>query len=398
MLKLEAGVIFKPANSKKKCSWTQREFGLCVIFRVSNEKDGFNPRNYFGARQTYSKENRLPINNYISHVFSINVSWYITLFHSVLNGGTVSKLDFRAYNAYTERQKKLFGELSSSAVNTNDTISLGKVADQIRRHRQRDQTIAHVSILAGNRNINACQDTLNLVIRLILMVELGSSEKTSGFMYPAGSRPLPLWDKNSLDSLTEKVFPISLQQSCSGMTMTPEFSAWSLENVAEIKIEFTDNLADHLRLTNNNNQLYIFHHVAFLEAQRHSINSQAPVLPQGLAEETLRTLAILFPQSDHWAALRSNRKKQVWLERLCTHSSRVIDPQLAWCGTPSGESRYLSNFCFWRDRLLILKEDFDHSTPDSFSQWRYDRRNGMQWHNFWVAMVVLGLTAVFGLI
>jgi hypothetical protein len=186
-----------------------------------------------------------------------------------LNGGTVSRLDFRAYNAYTERRKRLFGELSSSAVNTNDTISLGKVADQIRRHRQRDQTIAHVSILAGNRNINACQDTLNLVIRLILMVELGSLEKPSGFMHPAGSRPLPLWDKNSLDSLTEKVFPISLQQSCSGITMTPEFSAWSLENVAEIKIEFTDNLADHLRLTNNNNQLYIFHHVAFLEAQRH---------------------------------------------------------------------------------------------------------------------------------
>ncbi|ENH71788.1 hypothetical protein FOC1_g10004035 [Fusarium oxysporum f. sp. cubense race 1] len=316
----------------------------------------------------------------------------------LLNGDTVSKLDFRAYNAYTERQQKLFSELSSSAVNPYDTISLEKVADQLWRHKERDQAIAHICALSGNNSINACQDALNLVTRLVLMIEVGSLEKASGFMHQTGPRPLPLWDENSLDSLTERLFPISCQHGCSGMTMTPDLSAWSLENVAGIRIEFTDNLADHLRLTNNNTQLYIFHHVAFLEAQRHINDSQAPALPRGLAEETLRTLAILFPQSDHWAALRSNRKNQVWLERLCTHSSRVIDPQLAWCGTPSGESRYLSNFCFWRDRLLILKEEFDHSTPDSFSQWWYDRRNGVQWHNFWVAMVVLGLTAVFGLI
>lgn len=331
----------------------------------------------------------------------------------LVNGDIVSKLDLQAYDAYVERQQKLFSELSSSVIYPHDTLSLGKVADQIRRHRQRDQAISSICTLSGSSNDDACQDTLNLVTRLMLMIEVGSLEKASGFMHQTGPRPLPLWDENSLDTLTDKVFPISCHQSCGGVTMTPEFSAWSLENVAGITIEFTDNLADHLRLTNNNSQVYIFHHVAFLEAQRHrsvsclyrralhltfkSINTQA-TLPQGLAEETLRTLAILFPQSDHWAALRSNRKKQVWLKRLCTHSSRVIDPQLAWCGTPSGESRYLSNFCFWRDRLLILKEEFDHSTPDSFSQWWYDRRNGVQWHNFWVAIVVLGLTAVFGLI
>ncbi|SCO22669.1 uncharacterized protein FFE2_15406 [Fusarium fujikuroi] len=315
----------------------------------------------------------------------------------LLNGDIVPKLDLQAYDAYVERQQKLFSELSSSAIYPHDTLSLGNVADQVRRHRQRDQAISFICTLSGNSDDDACQDTLNLVARLMLMIEVGSLEKVSGFMHRTGPRPLPLWDENSLDTLTDKVFPISPHQSCGGMTMTPEFSAWSLENVAGIKIEFTDNLADHLRLTNNNSQVYIFPHVAFLETQRHSINTQA-ILPQGLAEETLRTLAILFPQSDHWAALRSNRKKQVWLDRLCTHSSRVIDPQLAWCGTPSGESRYLSNFCFWRDRLVILKEEFDHSTPDSFSQWWYDRRNGVQWHNFWVAIVVLGLTAVFGLI
>lgn len=62
------------------------------------------------------------------------------------------------------------------------------------------------------------------------------------------------------------------------------------------------------------------------------------------------------------------------------------------------DDRQLSNFRFWRDRLAIIKEVYDESTPDSFSQWWHDRRNGVQWHNFWVAMVVLGLTAFFGFI
>jgi hypothetical protein len=195
----------------------------------------------------------------------------------LLNGDKVSKLDFRAYDAYVERQQKLFSELSSSAIYPHDTSSLGKVAAQIRRHKQRGQAISYICTLSGNSGLNACQDVVNLVSRLILMIEVGSLEKASGFMHQTGPRPLPIWDEDSLDSLTGKVFPIPSQQTYSGMTMTPDLSAWSLENVAGIKIEFTDNLADHLRLTNNNSQVYIFHHVAFLESQRHrSVSCKHP--------------------------------------------------------------------------------------------------------------------------
>jgi hypothetical protein len=31
------------------------------------------------------------------------------------------------------------------------------------------------------------------------------------------------------------------------------------------------------------------------------------------------------------------------------------------------------------------------------SQWWYDRRNGVQWWTFWIALLVLGLTILFGL-
>jgi hypothetical protein len=191
----------------------------------------------------------------------------------LLNGEQVSKLDFGAYNAYVKAQQRLFSELSSSAIDPYDTASLGKVANHIRQHKQRNQAISYISTLSGNTDSIASQATLNIVARLILMIEVGCIEKPSGFMHQTGPRPLPLWDGNSLESLTKKAFPISYQQVCNNMTMTPDFNAWGLENVAGIKIEFTDNLADHLRLTNNNTQLYIFHHVAFLESQRYRLVS-----------------------------------------------------------------------------------------------------------------------------
>ncbi|RSL55959.1 hypothetical protein CEP53_006943 [Fusarium sp. AF-6] len=316
----------------------------------------------------------------------------------LLNGDQVSLLDFRAYDEYVQRQQKIFNDMSSSAVSPYDEESLGKVADEIRQHKQRGRAILYISTLAGNGDSIASEATLSLVVRLILMVEIGSLEKSFGFMYHTAQCPLPQWTENDLTSLSRRLFPFSPQIDCSGVSIPPTFDAWSLENVAGIKIEFTDNLADHLRLANNDTQLYVFHHVAYLEHQRHISNSQNAVLPDGLAEESLRTLAILFPQSDHWSSLRSTRRRRVWLERLRTNSSRTIDSRLTCCGTPNMDDRQLGNFRFWRERLVIIKDVYDESTPNSFSQWWYDRRNGVQWHNFWVAIVILGLTAFFGLI
>ncbi|RMJ07484.1 hypothetical protein BHE90_011632 [Fusarium euwallaceae] len=316
----------------------------------------------------------------------------------LLNGDQVSLLDFTAYDEYVRRQQKLFKDMSSSAVSPYDEESLGKVADAIRHHKQRDRAVSCISTLADNGDSIASEATLSLVVRLILMVEIGSLEKSFGFMYNTAPCPLPQWTENDLASLARRLFPSSPQIDCSRVSIPATLDAWGLENIAGIKIEFTDNLADHLRLAKDNTQLYVFHHVAYLEHQRHISNPQNAVLPEGLAEESLRTLAILFPQSDHWISLRSTRKKRVWLGRLRANSSRTIDSRLTCCGTPKRYDRQLSNFHFWRERLVIIKEVFDESTPNSFSQWWYDRRNGVQWHNFWVAIVVLGLTAFFGLI
>ena len=67
-------------------------------------------------------------------------------------------------------------------------------------------------------------------------------------------------------------------------------------------------------------------------------------------------------------------------------------------GNLDAESRQMENFGYWHDRLVILKEVYDEARPSTLSQWWYDRRNGVQWYTFWVALLVLILTIMFGLI
>lgn len=75
-----------------------------------------------------------------------------------------------------------------------------------------------------------------------------------------------------------------------------------------------------------------------------------------------------------------------------------LDLDAAKCGLLRPEDRHIDAFEFWRDRLVILKHVFDEAEPNSWSQWWYDRRKGVQRYPFLVAAVALALTVVFGLI
>jgi len=62
------------------------------------------------------------------------------------------------------------------------------------------------------------------------------------------------------------------------------------------------------------------------------------------------------------------------------------------------DERQIESFSYWRDRLVVLKQVYDESRPNTIAQWWHDRRNGVQWYTFWVAMLVLFLTVFFGLV
>jgi hypothetical protein len=75
-----------------------------------------------------------------------------------------------------------------------------------------------------------------------------------------------------------------------------------------------------------------------------------------------------------------------------------IDAQLIKCGRLTPDDRQIQRFVYWHERLGILKEIFDDTKPRTISQFWYDRRNGVQWYTFWVAVLVLILTVFFGVI
>ena len=128
--------------------------------------------------------------------------------------------------------------------------------------------------------------------------------------------------------------------------------------------------------------------------------SQDSIFPDGLVDETLRTLALLFPQAQFSNQNRSRDARRKWLRGIRTenYENTILDPRLALCGTPKGEDRQIERFHFWRDRIVILKQTYDDTTPKTIRQWWLDRRNGVQWYTFWVAVLVLIITNFLGLV
>lgn len=91
----------------------------------------------------------------------------------------------------------------------------------------------------------------------------------------------------------------------------------------------------------------------------------------------------------------------IWLKKLYEMYEKgiyLVDKRLTRCGNLNTSERQVQNFKFWRDRLVVLKQAYDEATPSTLSQWWHDRRNGVQWYTFWVAVLVLTLTIFFGLI
>src|SRR4051812_258653 len=75
------------------------------------------------------------------------------------------------------------------------------------------------------------------------------------------------------------------------------------------------------------------------------------VFPPGFVNETLRTLALLFPQSDE--------ELRQWVKDLPSD----VDKSVRMCGHLGADARQIENFHYWHDRLVVLKQVFDEGEP-----------------------------------
>jgi len=265
-----------------------------------------------------------------------------------------------------------------------------------------------------HHNINTINSTIDLCAGLLAMCEF--SAPAFGI---SGSHPLP-WAANlSLRQAISSHFFFSSPLGTSGTpetlgipgggkpktkTLSPEspripriFTAKSLLTIGDMKIRWTSNLIDHLLLSDDDQTVLIFPHVAFL---RYHTSFASGLFPEGLAEETLRSLAILFPTVDMNTSSSSSTK---WLDvtgegvGMGTELGIVIK-ELSKLGNPRAHDRRFERFEFWHDRLVILKQAFDEAGPRGWTQWWKDRRNSVQWYTFWVAIWVFVTAVVFGIV
>ncbi|EON67720.1 hypothetical protein W97_06863 [Coniosporium apollinis CBS 100218] len=218
---------------------------------------------------------------------------------------------------------------------------------------------------------------IDFTARLVSMMDIGVLQ------YAFSGRRQLEWKHGSLIDIVHDYFNEPVVLVHDKVKLGKMFNARNLSQIAGIQIEWTDNLADHLRIIDDEDKkVAIFHHASFLRYNR------SPLFPDGLAEETLRTLALLFPQTD--------KDSLKWFKKL--PCSLGLDKTLVKCGHLRVDSRQIENFRFWHDRLVILKQVFDESRPSTLLQWWCDRRNGVQWYTFWVAILVLFLTIFFGMV
>ncbi|KAH9225843.1 hypothetical protein K456DRAFT_1755148 [Colletotrichum gloeosporioides 23] len=170
-----------------------------------------------------------------------------------------------------------------------------------------------------------------------------------------------------------------------GIRLGRLFTARNISVIGGIRVRWTTNLVDHLLLADDDRNVFVFHSLGFLRFHEGFANV---VLPTELIAETIRTLELLFPEND--------RKSRNWVESEI--KSHNLDPNLSKCGSLKACERRFENFVYWHDRLVILKQAYDESSPRTISQWWNDRRNSVQWYTFWVDIMVFVFTLLFGVV
>ncbi|KAF4978536.1 hypothetical protein FDECE_18199 [Fusarium decemcellulare] len=249
----------------------------------------------------------------------------------------------------------------------------------------------------GNKE-DGIDNTINLCASLLVMTEIGQSH-----IGLSGQTPVR-WESRSLEAALAEHFTPQKTLTVDNTKLGKLFTGRNLSRISGIKIIWTTNLADHLRLTDDDQAVFVFHCTSFLRfqagyedqsnASRTNNNTgrlKRGLFPAGLINETLQTLALLFPSTD--------KETKSWLQaKRKSKNSEHIDPSLGSCGALRAHDRRFEKFSFWHDRLVILKQAFDESQPKTLSQWWLDRRNRVQWYTFWVAVLVFVMTIIFGVI
>ena len=114
--------------------------------------------------------------------------------------------------------------------------------------------------------------------------------------------------------------------------------------------------------------------------------SHSALFPEDIIEEYFDTIKLILPitrpECNEWT-------------RRTLRANKHVDPRIS-----IGErlERGPNNFSQWGLRLATIQEAYDRKTPSTFFQFWHDRRDMSKWWGFWMIVVTVFLTILFGLI
>lgn len=186
----------------------------------------------------------------------------------LFNGDPARYLSQEKYLEYCRTQWHLIaGHGDGHYVALRTTEEMNALLDRLQSNDSRAEIIASLKRGRPNKNENepptddACENTINLAARLLLMLKLGV---VKGQAIP---RRCLSWTEGSLGSFVRDYFDEAPRLNCDHVRLPKAFNAWSIDRIGGIAIDFTNNLADHLLLVEDDSKVLIFHHASFLECQ-----------------------------------------------------------------------------------------------------------------------------------
>lgn len=147
---------------------------------------------------------------------------------------------------------------------------LQQIFDLVRLVKRPDTTHPSVGYLLkkqlsledDDESVEILRDSLNLAVRLLLMIPIGPFLGTGGGITVSGETYLP-WEEGTITEFVSTKF--SPQTSMrERVKLEKVFNARNLKRIAGIEIRWTSNLTDHLRMRDDDTAVEIFHYASFL--------------------------------------------------------------------------------------------------------------------------------------
>jgi hypothetical protein len=175
------------------------------------------------------------------------------------------------FSYYTSECKKAINHSRGEYTTVRKHIDIIDIAGKIGAGLTKDKILRPLLQLDTQKRSEEdkhrmAEGSIALVARLVCMVNVGLlSHRVQG-------RPSVFWDDkdSSLQTVLDRYFGPACANS-ENVKFGEDFTAFNLQQYAGLRIQWTNNLANHLRLMDDDNTLCIYHHASFLKYQNRSV-------------------------------------------------------------------------------------------------------------------------------